>query len=93
MMSKIQFIMVCFSIIIIGFSLLFYKKLNLKNGQLVLMMILFAGILGNALTVVLFSTVLNRYQSRVIWVIPLLAILLILHTISYRNSQKINPEY
>lgn len=39
--------------------------------------LLFLGILGNAATCALFSAVANRYQARVIWLIPLFALALL----------------
>ena len=76
-MSTIQTFMIILSLVIITLLLIVYKITKQSKERFLIFMILIAGVLGNALTVVLFSTVLDRYQSRVIWIIPLAAILLI----------------
>jgi len=75
--SLVQLFTIILSLILIPLLLVSYKRLRLTKEHVVIITILVAGVLGNALTVVLFSTVLSRYQSRVIWLIPLVAILLI----------------
>ena len=53
--------------------------------------LLFLGILGNAVTCVLFAAMAERYQARVIWLIPLLALALIPAMGAAPKSGKVEP--
>lgn len=89
-MSKIQGYMVVLSLVVIALLLSFYKKMKLNKDHVLIITMLFAGIIGNALVVVSFSTVLNRYQSRIIWIFPLIALMLIYrYVINLKSSSPI----
>lgn len=47
---------------------------RLRRGEGAVLLMLAAGLLGNALVTAVFSGVAHRYQSRVIWVVPAVAI-------------------
>lgn len=90
-MSKIQLILVALSLIIITYYLTFSKKHKLNKTQLSFIIFVLVGIIGNALTSSIFSTVESRYQSRVIWIIPLVAIVLIIK--HYQSNKTINKTH
>lgn len=87
-MSLIQLITVIISLIAIAVILFIYREIEAIKKNRLTIFVLFTGIVGNALTVVLFSAVLDRYQSRIIWIIPLLAMMLI-GVVIYQKRQKI----
>ncbi len=80
-MSFIQLISVIMSVLFIIAIFIFYRKLKIKTRHSILIIFLILGILGNAMTVTIFSTVLDRYQARVIWIIPFIGLLLLYHYI------------
>ena len=61
------------------FVLLFIlrKRFTLTKDQRLLVFLVFIGMLGNAMVVNLFASVLDRYMGRIIWIIPLFALLLL----------------
>ena len=81
-LSIIQYITVILSLLIVVILLLIKRNKTLIQY---LSLILF-GIIGNALTVTVLSTILDRYQSRIIWLIPFVCFLIV---ISYFNSNEI----
>jgi hypothetical protein len=50
--------------------------------------VILSGLVFNAAVCADLSNVLNRYQSRVIWLLPLLAILLIAETFNFKNKNE-----
>jgi hypothetical protein len=87
-LSAIQLATVILSLLIIILMLVFYRKLNIKKEHIVLSSFLVLGIIGNALTVTIFSVVLDRYQSRVIWILPFISLLFIYHYLIAGNENK-----
>jgi hypothetical protein len=83
--SKIQLIAVILSLLFITIVLFLYKKCKIKKEHTLLIFLLLSGMLGNALTVIIFSTVVDRYQARVIWILPLIGLLLAYHYILGRK--------
>ncbi len=77
LISLIQLFVVIISLIFIIFLFIWNKKFNLKKEHILISTFLFVGILGNALTVSVFGTIADRFQARVIWIIPLMALLLV----------------
>jgi hypothetical protein len=86
-MSMIQLFQVLLSLLFITIVLFLNKKLKIKKEHIVLIFLLILGILGNALTVTIFSTVIDRYQARVIWILPLIGLLLAYHYIVDRKTK------
>ena len=88
--NLINYVLLFFSILIIIY--VFYTKKLDRNFHLFSFLI-FCGIIFNAAVVSNLSTVVNRYQARVIWLIPLLAICYIYKFILpflYKIYEKIN---
>lgn len=78
--SKIQRWVVGISLVVIVCSVIYLarkKSDNIKSIVIIGITILF-GLIINALSCSVFSGVLNRYQGRVIWLIPLFALTLVL---------------
>jgi hypothetical protein len=72
--SILQLIMVILSALV--FICYFFNRNPLLQLRQILLLSLI-GIIGNALTVTIFSTVIDRYQARIIWIIPLIALIII----------------
>jgi hypothetical protein len=89
-MSLIQLVMVVTSLFIIVSGFIFWKRINLTKDHSRLIFFLLIGVLGNALTVVMFSAVLDRYQSRVIWILPLIGFILICKYLVEKSNLKMN---
>ena len=53
--------------------------------------LVFLGILGNAVTCAVLSAVANRYQARVVWLIPLFALALYGSSIGKRSAKAGQP--
>lgn len=83
--NRILSITLILSIFLLITAAVFKRKLDFipNKPTLISFYFLILGILVNALIVVSFSAVLDRYQSRVIWLIPLIALMFIL---LYKNK-------
>lgn len=81
--SLIQFIVVILSFLYLLVYMLFLPKIRKLN---LFLFITVMGVVGNALTVSFFSTVIDRYQARLIWIIPLMAMLILFSKIMSRNQ-------
>jgi ABC-type sugar transport system ATPase subunit len=57
---------------------MFWNFQRLRDDARTLLLLVTAGILGNAVTCAVFSGVAHRYQARVIWVLPVVCIALML---------------
>ena len=65
----------------------FFKRRNKKTKLIMIVLgTILIGLVANALVCSVFSGVLNRYQGRVIWLIPFVACLLIVKLIDERIS-------
>lgn len=84
--SKMQMIGVAISIIaIIVIAICFRKRIRLQSPVFLLLFLLFAGIILNAAVCSAFSTVVDRYQSRVIWLIPFMFLILLTVILNFKN--------
>ncbi|MGB1317916.1 MAG: hypothetical protein ACPG5W_06905, partial [Flavobacteriales bacterium] len=84
--SSIQMAMVILGLIGILWGLFqAYRNKTMQNYGWAFMLIL--GVLGNALSVTIFSGVLDRYQSRVIWILPLIALCILVRY--WENRQEL----
>ncbi|UTW63541.1 hypothetical protein KFE98_05145 [bacterium SCSIO 12741] len=75
--STIQWIVVMLSLA----ALLFFSIRSWKTWPVyfrLALLLIILGILGNALIVDLFGTTVNRYMARIVWLLPYLALLMIL---------------
>jgi energy-coupling factor transporter transmembrane protein EcfT len=61
---------------------------KLSDNMFLLSWVILSGLVFNAAVCADLSNVLNRYQSRVIWLLPLLAILLIAETFNFKNKNE-----
>lgn len=75
-MSQIQRAFIIISLLSLVVLIFLKRRYQWRKQEIQLFLFLIIGVLGNALTVNLFSTVLNRYQARVIWIVPLIALLM-----------------
>jgi len=78
-LTKIQLVFVIISLLVLSLMLFYYRKLKISKEHILILSLLITGLLGNALTVTIFSTVLDRYQSRVIWILPFICLLFVYH--------------
>ncbi|MGB0916384.1 MAG: hypothetical protein ACPGU4_02245 [Flavobacteriales bacterium] len=84
--SSIQMVMVILGLLGILWGLFqAYRNKTIQNYAWAFMLIL--GVLGNALSVTIFSGVLDRYQSRVIWILPLIALCILVRY--WENRQEL----
>lgn len=86
LMSSIQFFIVALTFFFVSLVLVIHRGVLLVKTQLALIYLFLIGILGNALTVVTFSAVLDRYQSRIIWIIPLIGFVLLVKLFFHRKN-------
>jgi len=70
-MEMIQFATLVIALGVLVYLYLFARK-SLKPEDHFLLLIVFLGLLGNAMVCAIFSGVTDRYQSRVIWVFPVI---------------------
>jgi len=78
---------IVFTSLFIIFFLLYTKKLTLLHKNMLLMIILFFII--NAFVCSTFSGICDRYQSRIIWILPFIIIMFINEYYSLNNLRKI----
>ena len=75
--SVLYFVVFC-SLMIIAFVLYRYK---IENKMFLLLAIVFSGVFFNAAVCANLSNIINRYQARVIWLIPFMAFIIFLNYI------------
>ncbi len=75
--SMLYFVVFC-SLMIIAFVLFRYK---VENNLILLLVVVFSGIFFNAAVCANLSNIINRYQARVIWLIPFMSLIFILNYI------------
>ena len=73
--STIQRYFVIVAVLIIAALNLFYREIRSDRKLLTALVVIVFGLLINALVCSVFSGVLNRYQGRIIWLIPMLSFL------------------
>lgn len=71
---------------------IFLLRRRLTRQELAALLVAFAGLAGNAAICGILSGVSDRYQARVAWIIPLLAILMLLRWRNDRANQMSFPE-
>ena len=78
--------------LIVAFAILLWRRWTFRLAGFSLVVI--SAVLANALVTGVLSTVEDRYQSRVVWLIPFLAAMLISVWISgLRSARQIDPHY
>jgi len=87
--SIIQRYVVLLSFLLIIFLCLFNYKINiLQTNQILLLYFLLIGLVINAFICGSLSLVIDRYQARVVWLVPFMAILFLLQLFAKPKSQK-----
>lgn len=88
--SKIQRWVVGISMLVIVCSVIYLARKKSDNLESILIvgMVVLLGLIINALSCSVFSGVLNRYQGRVIWLIPLLALTLVLFLFQAKDTDR-----
>jgi len=86
-MEMIQFatLVVSFGVLV---SLYLFARKSLKPEDHFMLLIVFLGLLGNAMVCAIFSGVTDRYQSRVIWVFPVVVVALALRIWLEQRSRR-----
>lgn len=90
--SQLQKIIVVLSLLVICFAFIWKKKFNLSKNFKLFVGIIFSGLILNALFVSIFSTIIERYQSRIIWVIPFIAFIILFRQVKMgsKNFEELN---
>ncbi len=90
--SKIQFWTVICCLILLAYLLIKPLRNNKDFHKIrILYVMIFLGLVINAFVCAVLSNVLNRYQGRVVWIIPLLCVLAVFFVIGrkYSGDQKL----
>ena len=88
-LTMIQNFVIAFSLIGLMFFFFIGKQRKLITVNIkIFCMITFIGVIINAITCSTFAMVANRFEGRVIWILPFLVILLFVNKISQRQEVK-----
>lgn len=86
--SSIHHLFVISAIVVLLIVLFVLWRFKFDKTLLIVLIVIIAGLLVNALVCSIFSGVLNRYQGRVIWLIPMISILFLCHLSGVVQTKK-----